>query len=456
MSYSIVDGQFRLLWSDGGGTVTSFEYQYRENGGSWSSWLSAGSSTFIDLLNLVNGTTYQFQVHAMNGTLVIAISDTFEVRVPTVPDAPTITRVDSGDGQVNINWTAPSNNGGSDITDYEYQYRESNGGNWETWTSFGGSFTHTSEDIAGLTNGTAYEFQVRAVNAIGEGAESNTFSATPVQPIIISPPPQPFWSDIPDPYTLTVGDSFSLDLNSYVTGRPTITRNGGKQPAGLSFSNGVLSGTVSSVESRGIRFLATNLGGSENSEWIEISVSADPPPPAPVWSDIPDPYTLTVGDSFSLDLNSYVTGSPTITRNGGKQPAGLSFSNGVLSGTVSSVESRGIRILATNLGGSENSEWIEFNIVAVPLTMIVPIWSDIPDPYTLTVGDSFSLDLNSYVTGIPIITKTGGLIPAGLSFSNGILSGTVTTAETRGIRFTATNAAGVTLSEWVNFTIQSD
>ncbi len=149
LSYSIVDGQFRLLWSDDGGTVTSFEYQYRENGGSWSSWLSAGSSTFIDLLNLVNGTTYQFQVRAMNGTLVIAISDTFEVRVPTVPDAPTITRVDSGDGQVNINWTTPSNNGGSDITDYEYQYRESNGGTWEAWTSFGDLFTSTSEDIAG-------------------------------------------------------------------------------------------------------------------------------------------------------------------------------------------------------------------------------------------------------------------------------------------------------------------
>ena len=456
LSYTIVDGEFRLLWTDGGGTVTGFQYRYRESGGSWGSWISAGLGTFIDLLNLVDGTTYQFQVVAMNGTVVSAISDTFEVTTPTVPDAPTITRVDSGDGQVNINWTAPSYNGGSDITGYKYRYRESNGGTWESWTSFGGGVTITSEDIAGLTNGTAYDFQVRAVNAVGEGTESNTFSATPVQPIIITLPPQPIWSDIPDPYNLTVGDSFSLDLNSYVTGSPMITRNGGILPAGLSFSNGVLSGTVTMVESRGIRFLATNLGGSENSEWIEISVSADPPPPVPVWSDIPDPYTLTIGDSFSLDLNSYVTGSPTITRNGGILPAGLYFSNGILSGTVTSVESRGIRFTATNVSGSVDSEWIEFTIVAVPLTMIAPVWSDIPDPYILTVGDSFSLDLNSYVTGSPTITKTGGLIPAGLSFSNGILSGTVTTVETRGIRFTATNAAGASLSEWVNFTIQSD
>ena len=34
LSYSIVDGQFRLSWTDGGGTVTGFQYQYRVPGGS--------------------------------------------------------------------------------------------------------------------------------------------------------------------------------------------------------------------------------------------------------------------------------------------------------------------------------------------------------------------------------------------------------------------------------------
>ena len=148
LSYSIVDGQFRLTWTDGGGTVTGFQYQYRQSGGSWGSWISAGSGTFIDLLNLVNGTTYQFRVRAMNGTVASATSDTYEVTTPTVPGAPTITRVDAGNGQVNINWTAPSN-GGSDITGYKYQYRQSNGGTWRNWTSFGNTFASTSEDIAG-------------------------------------------------------------------------------------------------------------------------------------------------------------------------------------------------------------------------------------------------------------------------------------------------------------------
>ena len=89
-----------------------------------------------------------------------------------------------------------------------------------------------------------------------------------------------------------------------------------------------------------------------------------PPVSLPVWSNIPDPYNLTVGDSFTLDFSSYVTGSPTITWNGGRRPAGLRFRRGVLSGTVTSVESRRIRVTATNSAGSSHSEWVQINVTA--------------------------------------------------------------------------------------------
>lgn len=84
----------------------------------------------------------------------------------------------------------------------------------------------------------------------------------------------------------------------------------------------------------------------------------------PVWSDIPDPYNLTVGESFTLNFSSYVTGSPTLTWGGGRPPAGLRFRNGVLSGTVTSVESRGIRVQATNSAGSVYSEWVQIYVTA--------------------------------------------------------------------------------------------
>ena len=117
-------------------------------------------------------------------------------------------------------------------------------------------------------------------------------------------------------------------------------------------------------------------GGSvyETSYTVSVSLPSSNTPPTtpsptptvslPVWSDIPDPYNLIVGNSFYLDLSSYVTGSPTFTWGGGYPPAGLRFSNGILSGTVTSVESRGVRVKATNSAGYAYSEWIQINVTA--------------------------------------------------------------------------------------------
>ena len=114
--------------------------------------------------------------------------------------------------------------------------------------------------------------------------------------------------------------------------------------------------------------------GFEESYTVSVSLPSSSTPPAtpaptptvslPVWSDIPDPYNLTVGDSFTLNFSSYVTGSPTLTWGGGRPPAGLRFRNGVLSGTVTSIESRGIRVTATNSAGAVHSEWVQINVTA--------------------------------------------------------------------------------------------
>ncbi len=182
--------------------------------------------------------------------------------------------------------------------------------------------------------------------------------------------------------------------------------------------------------------------------------STTPPATLPVWSNIPAPYNLTVGDSFRLDLSSYVTGSPTITRNSGAIPAGLSFSSGIISGTVTGVESRTIRFTATNTAGSANSEWVEFVITSTDTTQgDPPVWSDIPDPYNLTVGDSFRLDVSSYVSGSPTLSRNGGMIPVGLRYRNGVVSGKVRRVESRSFRFTATNSAGIADSEWIRITV---
>ena len=91
---------------------------------------------------------------------------------PPVPDAPTNLLAVGGDGQVVLTWDAPEDDGGTAITDYQYQIDQTG-----EWISIGS--TDTTHTVTGLTNGTAYAFQVRAVNAAGNSAPSNQTEATP-------------------------------------------------------------------------------------------------------------------------------------------------------------------------------------------------------------------------------------------------------------------------------------
>jgi len=65
-------------------------------------------------------------------------------------------------------------NGGSAITNYEYSTD-----NGATWTTPDPAVLTSALVITGLTNGTTYDVRIRAVNAVGSGAASNTETGTP-------------------------------------------------------------------------------------------------------------------------------------------------------------------------------------------------------------------------------------------------------------------------------------
>ena len=90
----------------------------------------------------------------------------------SVPGPPTNLTAVGGDGQAVLTWDAPANDGGTAITDYEYRINRSG-----PWISIGS--TGTTHTVTGLVNGTAYVFEVRAVNAAGRSASTNRAEATP-------------------------------------------------------------------------------------------------------------------------------------------------------------------------------------------------------------------------------------------------------------------------------------
>jgi outer membrane protein OmpA-like peptidoglycan-associated protein len=103
---------------------------------------------------------------------------------PTVPGAPRDLSTTPGDTTADVSFTAPLRTGHSAITGYEIS---TNGGaNWAPLTTTGTA--PITATVTGLTNGSAYAVQVRAVNAQGSGPASATSSVTPAAP---APPPPP-------------------------------------------------------------------------------------------------------------------------------------------------------------------------------------------------------------------------------------------------------------------------
>ncbi len=102
----------------------------------------------------------------------------------TVPGAPTLS-ASAGNAVVHLTWTAPSD-GGSPITNYKV-YRSTVSGGETILTTLGNV---TSYDDTAVTNGTTYFYKVSAVNAVGEGAQSNEASATPSAGATVPSAPQ--------------------------------------------------------------------------------------------------------------------------------------------------------------------------------------------------------------------------------------------------------------------------
>ena len=85
-----------------------------------------------------------------------------------------------------MSWFAPTDNGFA-VTDYDVQYRKctatpkscDTNPTWGSWSSKSFTGTGTNTTITGLTNGTAYQVQVRATNSKGTGPWSTSAKATP-------------------------------------------------------------------------------------------------------------------------------------------------------------------------------------------------------------------------------------------------------------------------------------
>jgi hypothetical protein len=166
------DGEVSLSWtaSSTGAPPPRYDIRYRTSGSiDWT--VIAGSpvsGTSHTVGSLTNGIEYEFQVRAANQDSAntwhrsgwTASVTATPATTPGKPSAPTVA-VRSATS-LRVSWTAPPTGG-------------------TTWAGVALAVgTATSHTVTGLTPGTAYMFQVRATNGVGNGAWSDaSASATP-------------------------------------------------------------------------------------------------------------------------------------------------------------------------------------------------------------------------------------------------------------------------------------
>jgi hypothetical protein len=157
--------------------------------------------------NQWNGVTFGnglFVAVAYSGTgnRVMTSADVF------APSSPSITSITPAGTYASVAFTAPTSSGYSAITNYEYSKN-----NGSTWVTPSPAVTTSPFTIMGLSSGTTYPIQLRAVNSVGSGCGSSTVVAT---------------TCIPNTFTETISAcvSYLWHGTTYTSSNNTATWNG--------------------------------------------------------------------------------------------------------------------------------------------------------------------------------------------------------------------------------------
>ena len=201
LTVEAANSQLKVTWSPStppsGGTVDGYNVQYRTCGasltcGSWTLHSHSGTGTTTTITKLSNGIKHEVRVRARSSGSESDWSRTASStpeQLPSFERAPDLT---PGDRQILVQWNEPAYSG-SAISDYDVQYRACTATDsdktvltcdtdptWGNWRARSHSGTGKIVTITGLTNGTAYEVEVRARNSNGVGPWSTAGEAKPV------------------------------------------------------------------------------------------------------------------------------------------------------------------------------------------------------------------------------------------------------------------------------------
>jgi alpha-tubulin suppressor-like RCC1 family protein len=360
--------------------------------------------------------------------------------VPSPPSAPASITVEPALASLTVAWTTPASAGSSAIADYEYQYSTDAGANWSTWTSLG--TTISPGNIGGLTAGTNYLVQIRAVSA--DGAGPATQAAAAVSPQV--PPGAPTVTATAGELSLTVNwtaptPTANDPVNSYET---RVSSDGGSTWAawtsqGLATSlalTGLTSGASYQVEVRARNFAGA--GPSATTNVITMTPSI-----APASQTVTGTVDVALTATAAFTTTNF-QGAVTYAVTAGSLPADLTLdtATGVISGTPLASISSTITLTATGATAGTATATMALTIILPPPDSVLRV--DAVNGLDAVTLEWFAPTTGEAPTGYEYATSTDGgqnfsafsAVPATTSTTNGgnetRLTTVISTGLTRG------------------------
>ncbi|MGB0313129.1 MAG: putative Ig domain-containing protein, partial [Poseidonia sp.] len=376
---------------------------------------------------LWNTTAYTVWANNTGGSSVAYLNITVIDQLPTsvayTPENLTLTR-----GELSSDLPlAPALTGPGDIT------------SWAINASLptGLSFGTNNGTIWGVpqVNMTTTTYTIWANNT--GGSVSTTLNITVLEPMVIL-------DYNPENLTLIRGVQMATLFPSVSGGNVSNWSISPDLPAGLNFSDGVISGTPTVNMTLSIFTVWANTSGGAASHTVNITILE----PSGNLSYSPNNITLTRGVAMSDLHPTYSGGSIENWSIHPALPAGLNFSNGVISGTPTvNLTTSMFTVYANNTGGSAAA--------TINITILEPVVDLLYNPNNLTLMRGTTMQpLHPTVSGGNVSEwALVGVLPEGLNFSNGVFSGTPLVNMTQTQYLVYANTSGGSATAWVNITV---
>jgi len=255
--------QVALSWNvSGGATSYNVKRSTTSGGPTYTTIASPPTTSYTDSTGLADGTPYYYVVSAVGSGGESANSG--QMSATTAPQIPTGLQAVATTGQILLTWTASAN-----ATSYNVYRATSSGGETTTPIASPPTAGYTDTDVA---SGTKYYYEVSAVNAAGQCANSSEVSATTTG---LSPPTGLHVSR--DGLQVYLGWNASSGATSYNLKRSTST-NAEVTITNLTATNFKDTGLASGMTYYYVVSATNSLGESGNSSEVSITMPVGLPP----------------------------------------------------------------------------------------------------------------------------------------------------------------------------------